>query len=170
MTLVYCGQTVGWIRMRIVTEVGLGPGHIVLDGDPQKGAQQPPLLFGPIVAKRSPITAEVLCLAINSAAENVNVARVNGQRSLDCRQASVNCCQRLYELYGSLMIPDDNSNKSSQSNFTRGCIVATHGRFNPIRQVAPRCNPLNTCFLGPPKSITQTTSRPVQPCLHGSLV
>ena len=28
------------------TEVGLGPGHIVLDGDPapQKGAQQPPLL------------------------------------------------------------------------------------------------------------------------------
>jgi len=32
--------------MPLATEVGLGPGHIVLDGDPappQKGAQQPPL-------------------------------------------------------------------------------------------------------------------------------
>jgi len=32
--LVYCGQTVGWIRMPLGTEVGLGPGDIVLDGDP----------------------------------------------------------------------------------------------------------------------------------------
>jgi len=34
VTLVYCGQTVGWIRMKLGIEVGLGPGHIVLDGDP----------------------------------------------------------------------------------------------------------------------------------------
>jgi len=34
VTLVYCGQTVGWIRMQLGTEVGLGRGHIVLDGDP----------------------------------------------------------------------------------------------------------------------------------------
>jgi len=34
VTLVYCGQTVGWIKMKRVTEVGLGSGHIVLDGDP----------------------------------------------------------------------------------------------------------------------------------------
>jgi len=33
-TLVYCGQTVGWIKMPLGMEVGLGPGHIVLDGDP----------------------------------------------------------------------------------------------------------------------------------------
>jgi len=33
-TMVYCGQTVGWVRMSIGTEVGLGPGHIVFDGDP----------------------------------------------------------------------------------------------------------------------------------------
>jgi len=33
VTLVYCGQTVGWIRMPLGTEVGLGPGHIVLDTD-----------------------------------------------------------------------------------------------------------------------------------------
>jgi len=30
-TLVYCGQTVGWINMKFIREVGLGPGHIVLD-------------------------------------------------------------------------------------------------------------------------------------------
>jgi len=34
VTLVYCGQTVGWIRMSLGTEVGLSPGNIVLDGDP----------------------------------------------------------------------------------------------------------------------------------------
>jgi len=34
VTLVYCGQTVGWIKIPRATEVGLGPGHIVLDGDP----------------------------------------------------------------------------------------------------------------------------------------
>jgi len=39
---VHCGQTVGWMKMPLVTEEGLGPGDIVLDGDPvpprQKGA------------------------------------------------------------------------------------------------------------------------------------
>ena len=34
VALVYCGQTVGWIKMPLGMEVGLGPGHIVLDGDP----------------------------------------------------------------------------------------------------------------------------------------
>jgi len=34
VTLVYCGQTVGWIKMKLGVQVGLGPGHIVLDGDP----------------------------------------------------------------------------------------------------------------------------------------
>jgi len=33
VTLAYCGQTVGWIKMSLGTEVGLGPGDIVLDGD-----------------------------------------------------------------------------------------------------------------------------------------
>jgi len=40
---VYCGQTAGWINMPLGVEAGLGPGHIVLDGDPDpptpKGAQ-----------------------------------------------------------------------------------------------------------------------------------
>ena len=34
VTLVYCGQTVGRIKMKLGTRVGLGPGHIVLDWDP----------------------------------------------------------------------------------------------------------------------------------------
>ena len=46
-TLVYCSQMVGWIKMKLGMEVGLSPGHIVLDGDPAlpKGAQPP--IFGP---------------------------------------------------------------------------------------------------------------------------
>ena len=30
---VYIGQTAGWIKMALGMEVGLGPGHIVLDGE-----------------------------------------------------------------------------------------------------------------------------------------
>jgi len=32
VTLVYCGQTAGWIKMKLGVEVDLGPDHIVLDG------------------------------------------------------------------------------------------------------------------------------------------
>ena len=46
VTLVYCGQTVGRIKMKLGKEVGLAPGDIVLDGDPsplpKKGAEPPP--------------------------------------------------------------------------------------------------------------------------------
>jgi len=49
VTLVYSGQTVGWIKMKLgMMEVGIGPGHLVLDEDPApvpKGAR--PLIFGP---------------------------------------------------------------------------------------------------------------------------
>jgi len=42
---VYCGQTAEWIKMALGMEVGLGPFHIVLDGDtaplPTKGEQPP---------------------------------------------------------------------------------------------------------------------------------
>jgi len=55
VTLVHCGQTVGRIKMKLGTRIGLGPGHIVLDGDP---APPPPKGTAPnfwpvsIVAKR----------------------------------------------------------------------------------------------------------------------
>ena len=50
VTLVYCGQTVWWISMKLGTEIGLGLGHDVLDGDPdpppsKKGEAQPPPQF-----------------------------------------------------------------------------------------------------------------------------
>ena len=46
VNLVYCGQTVGWIKMKFGMQVGLlCPGHNVLDGDPpflpQRGTAPP---------------------------------------------------------------------------------------------------------------------------------
>jgi len=38
----YCGQTTGWIKMPLGTQVGLGPGHIVLYGDPAPSPPPPP--------------------------------------------------------------------------------------------------------------------------------
>jgi len=57
MTLVYCGQTVGWIKMPLDTKVGLGPRHTARRGpsSPQgaapprkKRAQQPPPTIRPM--------------------------------------------------------------------------------------------------------------------------
>jgi len=56
VTLVYCGQTVGRIKMKLGKQVGPGPGHTVLEGDPaqpRKGVQQP---------QRSKFTGEGPCL------------------------------------------------------------------------------------------------------------
>ena len=36
-TLLYCGQMVGWIKMKLGVQVGLSQGHIVLDGKERKG-------------------------------------------------------------------------------------------------------------------------------------
>jgi len=44
VTFVYCGETVGWMKMKLGMQVGLGPGHIVLDDPahaPLQGAQPP---------------------------------------------------------------------------------------------------------------------------------
>jgi len=55
VTLVYCGQTVGWIKMKLGKRVDLGPGHIVLDRDPaplpQRGTAPPNLWPISIAAK-----------------------------------------------------------------------------------------------------------------------
>jgi len=39
---VYCGLTAGWIEMPLGMKVGLGPGHIVLDGDPAPPKEHSP--------------------------------------------------------------------------------------------------------------------------------
>ena len=65
LTLVYRGQAAGWIRILLCAKIGLGQGHIVLDGDPappmEKGHTLPQFSVT-VVAKRSPIsaTAELL--------------------------------------------------------------------------------------------------------------
>jgi len=50
---VYYGQTVGWMKLVLGMEVGLGPGDFVLAGDPapllQKGAEPPSSIFGPFL-------------------------------------------------------------------------------------------------------------------------
>jgi len=40
MALVYCGQTVGRIKMKVGMQVGLVPGDFVLDGDPASPPQK----------------------------------------------------------------------------------------------------------------------------------
>ena len=41
VTLVYYGQTAGWIKIKLATELGLSPGHIVLDGSPTETGTEP---------------------------------------------------------------------------------------------------------------------------------
>jgi len=65
VTLVYCGQTDGWIKMLLGTEVCLGPGHIVLDGDPaphpDTGTTAPPSTFRPFVKRFALRYRTVVC-------------------------------------------------------------------------------------------------------------
>jgi len=79
LAYVYCGQTAGWMKTPIGTEVDLVPGHIVLDGARLTGPQLPsrkdraaPPLLGPcLLWPRSPIsaTAELLfCSTIKASA------------------------------------------------------------------------------------------------------
>jgi len=61
VALVDCGQTVGWIKMKLGTEVGLDPGDIVLDGAqlPQKGAQQPTSAAAKLLFLHSSVATQV---------------------------------------------------------------------------------------------------------------
>jgi len=56
VTLVYCGQTVGRIKMKLGVQVGLGPDHIVLGGDPadppSKGHSPPPNFWPMFIAAK----------------------------------------------------------------------------------------------------------------------
>ena len=77
---VYCGQTLGWMKTPLGTEVDICPGHIVWTGTQllRERAQQPPL-FGPCVLwPRSPIsaTAELLLnISVKTALESVYFSR-----------------------------------------------------------------------------------------------
>jgi len=61
------------------TDIGLGPGHIVLDGiqlpPPKKGGTAAPSIFGPsFVVKRSPISAAAELLFAQLVAESMYFA------------------------------------------------------------------------------------------------
>jgi len=65
VTLMYCGPTVGWIKMPLGTEVGLSPGDVVLDRDPAPSTERGtavPHFWAHFALARSPIsaTAELL--------------------------------------------------------------------------------------------------------------
>ena len=44
VTLVYCGQTVGWIKVKLGTQIGLDPVHLVGTELPSHKGAQPPIL------------------------------------------------------------------------------------------------------------------------------
>jgi len=72
VTLVYCGQKAGWMKMSLGMEVGLGlgPGHIVLDGDSaprtERSTAAPPS-FQPTLLRHSRPSQQLLssCVLLN---------------------------------------------------------------------------------------------------------
>jgi len=68
---------VGWIKMPLGKEIGLGPGNIVLDGDPAPTAAPPHFQPMPIVTKWSPIaaTAELLLLFLSCSLYTYEITR-----------------------------------------------------------------------------------------------
>jgi len=70
----------GWIKVSLGMEVGLGPGHIVLDRDyPPKG--HPQFSATSIVDKRSPISATSEVLSTCKRAPNLKRANVCADHS-----------------------------------------------------------------------------------------
>jgi len=53
VTFIHCGQTVGRIKIKLGTQVGLVHGHIVLDGDPAHPPpkRHSPTIFGPYLLR-----------------------------------------------------------------------------------------------------------------------
>jgi len=89
---------VGWIKMPLGKEADLGPGHIVLDGDPvgtQWPLNQPLPTFWPmsIVAKRSPIsaTAEFLFCHYMDGHTQKHTHTVIHTQYLPCFQQTCSC-------------------------------------------------------------------------------
>ena len=66
----YCRQKAGWIKMPLGTEVGLVPGHIVLDGEYHWTQLSPPMKRGtaaPYFRPMSIVDLWVVKRSLNSA-------------------------------------------------------------------------------------------------------
>jgi len=87
---VCCGQTSGWIKIPLGTEVDLGPGHIVLAGDiaPPKGAQQP-LLCGPCLLWTNGRQSQLLLRTCqHSFTGRLSISNCGVKSSLNVRQSN----------------------------------------------------------------------------------
>jgi len=111
---VYCGQTAGWIKMPLGSEVDLGPGH--MDGDPappQKGHSSSPL-FGPCLLWPSQLLLSSCYFALHKCAHyfanDIYVIVVALSLSLSVMMLSVSalhcccccCCYTLIAVRGNL--------------------------------------------------------------------
>jgi len=87
-------QMVGWVKMPLGMEVGLGPGDIMLDGDPappmEKGTTAPPL-FGPCLLWPNGRPSQQLLSSYNS---NISL-----NQCFICR-CVLYCCNTNSLLYG----------------------------------------------------------------------
>ena len=98
-TNVYCGQTAGWIDMPLGTDVCLGPGDIVLDGDlaPQKGAQQPYHFLADVCCGQTPGWIRIaLCTEVGLGRSNTVL---DGDPAPQRKRA-----QRLHPLFGPCLL------------------------------------------------------------------
>jgi len=148
---VYCGQMAGWIKMPLGTKVGLGTGHILLDGDPDRRQRDTPN-FRPIfiLARRAPIsaTAERLLQLHSSRADWRHLAN-----TIELAHPSVHSSPK----------PKRRIDRFSRfSTFTMGASIPQNCPFS----WGDLDRHLTYDSLGRSEPITQTAPRSVQPFLH----
>ena len=104
---VYCGQTAGWMKTPLGTEVDLGPGHIVLDGDPAspplKGHSHP--IFRPYMLRPNGCECRYLFVIVVTLCVSICLSVLLLINLLHGWQIDThNMCDQLYEeLWISLM-------------------------------------------------------------------
>jgi len=94
VTLVYCGQTVEWIKMKLGMEVSLGLGHILLDGDPASppmGHSRHTPIFGPCLWWPNGRPSQLLLSACSRTAWDIAevLSKISLQHSIPDTQPTV---------------------------------------------------------------------------------
>ena len=141
---VYCGQTAAWIKMRLGMEVGLGPGHAVLDADPappsaEKGVQYLKI-FGPVYSSQT-------------------AAWINMPLGMEVTRPKRQCVR-----WGPSSPPQNAPNFRSVLMWPNGCVDqdATWYDDRPRPgQHCVRCGPRFTPPPPPPRGTPPTTNRPM---------
>ena len=97
VTLVYCGQTVGWIRMPLGMVVGIGQGHFVLDGNPAAPLRKKGQLWG--TSERAPSTSNDLFSTHFSAAQSLTATLCHVDALFSCFHRFLVSLPLYYYLY-----------------------------------------------------------------------